>query len=176
MKRDSKRKTGQDILMTTVVAAYIILLLSMLFLREHAVDSYNLVPFRFVKDYIIDRGVLAFYNIVGNIVVFIPGGVYLALLNRNEKTLVNTAYIAAFSLEVELIQYMTNRGVADIDDLMLNTLGGLLGIYLLRRLERRFGERTRKAVIIISLVTGALFAALYLALYYGVFGIRIRIF
>ena len=172
----SVRKRGQDIIMAAVVATYVAALLAMLFLREHAVDSYNLVPFRFVKDYIIDRGVLAFYNIAGNIVVFIPGGVYLALLNRNEKTLVNTAYIAAFSLEVEMVQYMTSRGVADIDDLMLNTLGGLLGIYLLRRLERRFGDRTRTAVIVISLITGVLFAALYFALYYGVFGIRIRIF
>lgn len=172
----SVRKCGRDIIMAAVVTAYVAALIAMLFLREHAVDSYNLVPFRFVKDYIIDRGVLAFYNIAGNIVVFIPGSVYLALLNRNEKTLVNTAYIAAFSLEVEMMQYMTSRGVADIDDLMLNTLGGLLGIYLLRRLERRFGDQTRTAVIVISLITGVLFAALYFALYYGVFGIRIKIF
>ncbi|WP_276399878.1 VanZ family protein [Halalkalibacterium halodurans] len=36
------------------------------------------------------------------------------------------------SLLIEVVQFITRRGYFDIDDIILNTVGGLLGIFICR--------------------------------------------
>ena len=70
----------------------------------------------------------AMQNIGGNIAGFIPFGVLLALLFRRLR---NAWYIIGLTLLLSLLfettQLITGLGIFDVDDLMLNTLGGLLG-------------------------------------------------
>lgn len=73
-------------------------------------------------------------NVLGNIVVFMPIGAFLPkLLKRCKKMLLTTLFTFEFSLCVELIQLVTKTGSFDVDDLFLNTLGGILGyiIYMI---------------------------------------------
>lgn len=70
-------------------------------------------------------------NVVGNMLVFIPYGFYVSyILKLNKKRLL---LILTFitSLTIEITQLSIGR-VFDIDDLMLNVVGGLLGYYLFR--------------------------------------------
>jgi glycopeptide antibiotics resistance protein len=60
-----------------------------------------------------------------NIVLFIPGGFLLRLKMGNFKTI---KIIAFTSFSIEALQLITSRGVFEISDLMMNTLGGLIGI------------------------------------------------
>jgi glycopeptide antibiotics resistance protein len=75
----------------------------------------------------------AFINLVGNVVMFIPLGFfqpYLFLkLRRWYKTLLCTIVLI---LVIECVQYLTGLGSCDVDDLILNTLGALLGYGLWR--------------------------------------------
>jgi len=72
-----------------------------------------------------------FRNIGGNILGFVPLGVLLPLLffrrRRFFKTLLS---VACISLLFESIQRYTGLGVFDVDDLLLNTFGGVLGYVL----------------------------------------------
>jgi glycopeptide antibiotics resistance protein len=72
-------------------------------------------------------------NIVGNIVAFMPMGFLLPFMfdrmNSFFKVL-SVALIATVSIEV--FQYITGKGTTDIDDVILNALGGILG-YLMAK-------------------------------------------
>lgn len=70
-------------------------------------------------------------NVVGNVLAFLPLGLFTALLLRRR-------YYGAFALAVtylaslgaELLQYCLRVGSFDIDDVILNSVGGLLGILI----------------------------------------------
>lgn len=78
-------------------------------------------------------------NIIGNIVVFMPFG-WLGLLSQKyfsfPKLLIGFPIAIAI---IELTQYWSHRGTADIDDLFLNTVGMILG-YLFYSLVKYFYE------------------------------------
>ena len=112
---------------------------------------YNLVPFqeiiRFVKyrEYIDFTSVVI--NLIGNVVAFMPFGALIRwVLDRKTRWYQAVGYTFLFSLCVELLQLVARVGVFDVDDLLLNTLGGLLGffVYYLLLLINRRSERNDK--------------------------------
>lgn len=87
----------------------------------HVPDQINVLPFSREIDPV---GYLL------NIVLFLPLGILTPLLRGNRRPLLFTAGAgAAFSLLIELIQLLNNRST-DIDDLLLNTMGAILGFAL----------------------------------------------
>ncbi|MCL2696221.1 MAG: VanZ family protein [Clostridiales bacterium] len=69
----------------------------------------------------------------GNIGCFVPFGFLLPLLMKRPRFLTVAAIGAGFSLAIEVTQYFSRMGVAELDDLILNTLGVVIG-YLIYRL------------------------------------------
>ncbi|MEH7350070.1 VanZ family protein [Gottfriedia acidiceleris] len=70
-----------------------------------------------------------FSNLIGNIIAFIPFGLFLVFLSKNREM----SFIGVFgrslifSFCLESLQVVFSLGIFDVDDLMLNTSGGLLG-------------------------------------------------
>ena len=64
-----------------------------------------------------------------NVALFVPMGYFLSNLFRG-KRLVPLIISVGASVCVELIQYVTCRGTTDVNDLITNTLGAVLGIGL----------------------------------------------
>lgn len=82
-----------------------------------------------------------------NIIMFMPLGFLLPLLWKENKKLLRTALTGfCFSLGIELCQ-LCNRRVSDVDDLIMNTLGTVIGwsIWLCfsRILKLKYGNRNR---------------------------------
>lgn len=76
-------------------------------------------------------------DLLGNLICFCPFGTLLALL-RPKLTLPGAALAGlGLSLLIEVSQYLLGVGIADVDDLLLNTLGTVLGFALTRALQRR---------------------------------------
>lgn len=71
-------------------------------------------------------------DLVGNIILFIPLPFFLALVFNVKSTtkLLLIAFLISFM--VETCQYVLGIGVADIDDVILNTLGASMGAVLLQ--------------------------------------------
>jgi glycopeptide antibiotics resistance protein len=122
----------------TAAIIYVMIMIKLLFLRNtsgyfSSGYSYNLVPFRTIKQYIIYRNRIETQiwvkNLFGNIILFIPLGVFGPLLNIKlfKKTLFLEVIISLLFC-VELIQLITKVGSFDIDDIILNTFGALLGL------------------------------------------------
>ncbi|MFR8427052.1 MAG: VanZ family protein [Roseburia inulinivorans] len=57
---------------------------------------------------------------------FIPLGIYLTMLRRDKSVIFNTLIITLFSILAEIIQFVFSVGVADIDDVILNSIGGVV--------------------------------------------------
>ncbi|WP_249727583.1 VanZ family protein, partial [Bacillus paralicheniformis] len=67
-------------------------------------------------------------NLLGNLLIFTPMGFLLPLLSKKfRKTWVIICLGFFASLAVETIQFIFTVGSADIDDLILNTIGAWLG-------------------------------------------------
>ncbi len=101
---------------------------------------YNLIPFVEIARFIKYRESIGFFsvmiNLVGNVVAFIPFGALIRwVINRRVTWYQVTGYTFLFSLSVELLQLVAKVGSFDVDDLMLNTLGGLLGFFVYRVLR-----------------------------------------
>lgn len=122
---------------------YVLLLVYFLFFSEEYgrgaeaehVYHYNLIPFREIirfwkyKDVV---GENAFYlNVLGNMIGFLPFGFILPIIQPKMNRF-GLIVLSGFllSLFVEVIQLFTMVGRFDVDDLLLNTVGALVG-YLL---------------------------------------------
>jgi len=88
----------------------------------------SLIPF-IEFSYMSRRSV--WYNIIGNLLLFIPLGILLPCLSPRYKNIFRAvAFGAVTSLLIECSQLFTLYRVTDIDDLIVNVIGTLVG-YLL---------------------------------------------
>ena len=80
-----------------------------------------------------------FTNLAGNILVFIPFGFFMPMASKYKSLGGTLVYSFGVSLCVEVFQLVMRVGCFDVDDLLLNTLGGVLGhgLYILCRYIRR---------------------------------------
>ena len=107
--------------------------------RSPQSDHVNLTPFDY--SYRCYRNAFSVYrdlktfcvrNTLGNIALFFPLGVMLPLVSKRLRTLKRVLVIAlVLSLTIEATQFVLrfvgNPRAVDIDDVILNTLGGCLG-------------------------------------------------
>ncbi|NMD71487.1 VanZ family protein [Bacillus sp. DNRA2] len=93
-------------------------------------QSGNVIPFKtiFINIHSLS-GWHDFSNLVGNIVAFIPFGIFLVLLSKNNKLsfIGGLTLSLSLSLCLECLQVVFSLGIFDVDDLILNTSGGVLG-------------------------------------------------
>lgn len=104
---------------------------------------YNLVLFREIRRFYRYRDILGvksvLINLAGNVVAFMPFGFFLPILwPKSGRFLFVTFWSMMFSLVVETIQLVYKVGTFDVDDLFLNTLGGILGYFMMRIMFWKF--------------------------------------
>lgn len=97
------------------------------------VTGNNLVPFKEIMRYQIGSR-LFIKNVIGNIVLFIPYGIFASLYAKLDKPWQALCLIFFASVTVETTQLLIGR-VFDIDDILLNCIGGILGYGVYRALD-----------------------------------------
>lgn len=109
------------------------------------ISGINFIPFKTIVPYLKGEPSvrIAAENLLGNIFAFSPLGFLLPLLFKRYERLKNVFWISFFiSLLIELLQLICYLGSCDIDDIILNVLGSImgLGVYLLFRsfFKRKF--------------------------------------
>jgi glycopeptide antibiotics resistance protein len=119
-------------MLAIVLIAYLVFLLDIALFRFPADHpTANFVPFRSIIDDWYHGGWPFVINFVGNIVAFVPMGLLPPLIfKRPTKLWEVLVFTFSLSLLIEGGQLISGRRVPDVDDLILNVLGGLLG-YLL---------------------------------------------
>ena len=128
------------------------------FTRFHGLDSnhINLVPFRNsfrCYRYALDArsGLRSFCltNLIGNIALFLPLGILLPLVSDRFRSFKRVLLVGfCLSLTIEVIQFVSRffgiPRTVDIDDVILNTLGGCLGFALYKFLIAKVKAVGRK--------------------------------
>lgn len=95
-------------------------------------DRINLTPFKEIRRALNVGGSFFIVNFIGNLAVFAPIAFFIALLYNSSGFFKCVLITAICSIVVEVCQIPQDRGT-DIDDVILNTLGGIIGyiIYLI---------------------------------------------
>ena len=96
---------------------YMMLLIYLLFFAESYGRAEGLEEYRYVAT-----------NLVGNVIGFLPFGAILPVLRRSVCSFWKVTLLSfEFSALIEVTQLITKVGCFDVDDIILNTLGGMLG-------------------------------------------------
>lgn len=100
----------------------------------------NLVPFVWVTNTYEMGWKNMIEQLLLNIAMFVPYGILLPIVSdKMEKFLKTAGVVFATTLTIEVVQYFIGRS-ADIDDVIMNFLGGVIGYLLYRVMKRIFGE------------------------------------
>lgn len=126
--KGSKKFVLHKELLSLVFIIYILCLYYVLTYQDINYGGVNLIPFKEMTRY--NVGSYKFMkNIVGNILLFVPFGFFSSYYLNNKKASVIMIVTLLVSGCAEGMQYYLGR-VFDIDDIILNVFGGILG-YLL---------------------------------------------
>ncbi len=130
--------------------------------------SPNFMPFRTILPYVLGRGgwIIAGINIVGNIVLLVPLGFLLPFIFKqlNWKSSLVVAILSA--LFIESLQSMLHIGIFDIDDVILNALGCMIGYWKFLFLPIFLKWMKESRVALISFITIIGFIVYFLISFY----------
>lgn len=115
--------------------------------------SINLIPF-----YYPNKTTYQIREVLDNLIIFIPFGLYLKTLNIDSKRTVFLGFLFSFSLE--LSQYIFCIGASDITDLITNTTGALVGVGIYFLLKKIFKDKTNKIILTLASIVTFLFVSL----------------
>lgn len=101
-------------------------------------SSNNFIPFREIFRYHIGSR-LFLKNVLGNVLLFMPFGFFSSYYLKFKKPWVILGLTLVTSFSIEVIQMSIGR-VFDVDDILLNIVGGYFG-YLIYSVISRIGDR-----------------------------------
>lgn len=136
MSAEQKRQVrilGRILYFVYIIFVFYFLLISEIYGRSGEMRDYhyNLVLFKEIKRFWTYRKQLGIFattsNLFGNILIFLPIGFFLPMASTHRNFFATSVYCFELSLIVELSQLLLKVGCFDVDDLFLNTLGGMLG-------------------------------------------------
>ncbi len=146
---------------------YVMALFRVVTFQDVSWSSSNFIPFEEMFRY--EFGTKLFYkNVVGNMLMFIPYGFFISYFLKIKKPWLVLFLTTLVSITIEITQLLIGR-VFDIDDIMLNIVGGLLGFilyYLFVKIKSKIGLLQKQYIYNIIMVIILLIIVLYLC---GVF-------
>ena len=125
LKCDKRKK-----IYITLFASYIGALIAFTLLPGGVVieQGISLIPFKDLFMNISRKNWYYILQMLVNIFMFMPFGVFLYIAGANIKKTCLFGFLLSFGIEI--FEFVTGRGIFDIDDLILNTLGALMGFLL----------------------------------------------
>lgn len=149
-------KTRKDKLSIFVFAIYMLLLI-WLILFKFALSieeiphmrNINLIPF---SQSVLVNGQLELSEIIYNILVFVPFGVYIGIFLPTQSLVKKVLCCFGLSLFFEVIQYVFAIGASDITDVIGNSFGGVIGILFFTIFSRVLKDKAVKTINVIGLI------------------------
>ncbi|MGN7412516.1 VanZ family protein [Paenibacillus sp. SAF-068] len=123
------------VIVACMAVLYILIMGSLLFVSGRTPGlyyQYNLIPLETIRPLLLERERYHtdawVKNLFGNIVLFMPLGVWIPrLFRRCRSFLIFTFTVILLLLGVEVTQLITRVGSFDVDDIILNTIGAWIG-------------------------------------------------
>ena len=103
--------------------------------------SVNLVPF---KEVFVVHGKIDVSEIVLNIIIFVPLGIYVGILSKRWNFGGKLFIFFLISLIIEALQFILAVGAFDTTDIITNTSGAIIGLLIFKAVEKVLNN-SRKA-------------------------------
>ena len=116
-----------------IFVMYVLCLFYVVTFQDAMWSKSNFIPFKEMFRYSIGSR-LFIKNVLGNIIMFIPYGFFVSYFLNLKKPLSNFLLVLLVSSSIEFTQLIIGR-VFDIDDIILNVLGGIIGFYVYKSLD-----------------------------------------
>ena len=148
---------------------YLLLLFQLVTTTDFESYSNNFIPFKEIMRYDFDNS-LFYRNVIGNIMLFVPFGYFVSFYLNNLKWYIALILTTITSVSTELIQMNIGRSF-DVDDIMLNIIGGILGYFIYKlqtKLINKLPESLKKnwlADIMSILLTALIIGFIYIVLW-----------
>ncbi|MDL2293564.1 VanZ family protein [Ruminococcaceae bacterium OttesenSCG-928-D13] len=118
--------------------------------------QYNLVPFATIGAYINpSRQRFAFLDVIGNILLFVPMGVYIHALSRGKKLWLSALLSLLSTVVIETAQFTLATGSFDIDDILMNFIGALGGVLIFHLIYRGCNRDAAASGLVLSAISVA---------------------
>jgi glycopeptide antibiotics resistance protein len=95
--------------------------------KSGRIREINLIPLLGSFD---DNGLIQLGEIMGNVVIFIPLGIFVSMIKSTWSFVEKILPIIDLTLVFEIVQFAFAMGRTDITDVLANTLGGIIGVGL----------------------------------------------
>lgn len=124
-------KIEKQNLLCLIIIYSLLLILTLFFRKEY--QEYQFVEDFYLQEWLqfLLKNKIVFVNIIGNMILFIPLGFILVNFSKY-KSLSGLLGIAIIVI-LEWLQFLTKRGVLDIVDIFLNSLGLILGVLITKK-------------------------------------------
>ena len=122
-------------LLKLIFVIYILMFFQIVTYQDVISYGNNFIPFKELTRYSIGSS-LFYKNVIGNILLFMPYGFFVSYYLRFEKKdkWLALSLIFLVSISIECVQLLIGR-CFDVDDILLNLIGGMVGYYVYRLLE-----------------------------------------
>ena len=150
--KDNRQRNLTKILFIIYIVILVWILLFKMSFSINELDrsrSINLIPF---MGSVIVNGKIDISEIINNIVVFIPVGIYICMLKNDWPILKKISVGFFISLSIEVLQFILAIGATDITDLIGNTFGGIVGIGVFYLFSKVFKDKTNNIINILALI------------------------
>jgi len=108
-----------------------------------------------------DAGASDPLELLANLLLFVPFGVYLGLLAPRWRRWAAAALFACASLLLEATQHVISTGSFDITDVIVNTVGGLAGLGVVVLARRRLTVSTITRILLVATVVAVIAVVLF---------------
>ena len=141
-KRYEMKMKKNKLIFLTIFVIYILIVLKLTIFRvnvHYDERQLNLTLFIDLINIYRHVGIGEFLRLfLGNIGWFIPFGFLLPVLLKKESLFKTMIMGIMFSLIIEMLQFVFYKGVAELDDVILNALGTAFGYYIFKFYAGRF--------------------------------------
>ncbi|MBQ7922836.1 MAG: VanZ family protein [Clostridia bacterium] len=117
------------------------------FWNDYFTQKINLIPLRTISEFWNDLHgggrSHAFINLAGNVIMFVPLGFFIpCVFPKADAFRRSMLYALIIILSIEIIQLATLLGSLDIDDVLLNMIGAVIGygIFMMLNRKKRFSK------------------------------------
>ena len=100
----------------------------------------NLVPF---SEFLSSNHKINWVELISNIVIFIPLGVYTGILFKRWAFLNKLLFFFLITLMFEGLQFIMKVGAFDVTDIFTNISGGIIGLLIFEVVEKVFNNSAR---------------------------------
>ena len=142
--KNKKKFILYEELLSLIFVIYLLMFFQIVTYQDVISYGNNFIPFKELTRYPLGSS-LFFKNIIGNILLLMPYGFFASYYLKLEKKRSALALIFIVSLSIEIVQLIIGR-CFDVDDILLNMIGGMAGFFIYKLLDTISNKMSRNTI------------------------------